>query len=124
MQYVDGKRVRRFEASKQSAVRERLNSTSGGSRDTDENEFAVSPWSSSPSRVVMTVTPVTKFPSASRNRSAAGAVIRLPPEHGSLPRGRGLHFRKACGRVPAHAPSNHVGVLIITETIMGLQIVS
>src|SRR5687768_12027153 len=39
----------------------------GGSRDTDENELAVTAKSSSPTFVVMTVTPVANCPKARRN---------------------------------------------------------
>ncbi len=38
------------------------NSTSGGSSDTDENEFAETPMGSFPSIAVMIVTPVAKWP--------------------------------------------------------------
>ena len=38
------------------------NSTSGGSSDTDVNEFAETPTGSSPSIAVMMVTPVAKCP--------------------------------------------------------------
>ena len=48
------------------------NSTSGGSSDTDVNEFAAMPTGSSPSIAVMTVMPVAKWPSTERNDAASG----------------------------------------------------
>src|SRR5438477_8812967 len=49
------------------------NATSGGSSDTDVNEFAARPTGSPPSgsTAVMTVTPVAKWPSTDRYRAAS-----------------------------------------------------
>src|SRR5688500_6520377 len=44
--------------------------TSGGSSDSDVNEFAVIPYGWSPAWLVMTVTPVAKAPIAERNSFA------------------------------------------------------
>ena len=61
--------------------RSMANSTSGGSRETDVNEFAVNPSGTPPaSRVVTTVTPVTKHPRARRSVAVSG----LPSVSGSL----------------------------------------
>ena len=51
------------------AARATHTSTSGGSSETDENEAAVIPTGSSPSRAVTTVTPLGQRASVSRNRS-------------------------------------------------------
>ena len=86
------------------------------------NEFAVSPCSSSLVRVVMTVTPVRKLPSASRNRSGAGAG------HSSASRIRFFRCARRAAirgrRTRVRTDSGSVGVLIIAETNMTLQIVS
>src|SRR4051794_22724118 len=47
--------------------RRRHTSTSGGSRETEVNEFAVTPYRPAGPPVVTTVTPVAKAPSARRN---------------------------------------------------------
>src|SRR3954453_17751491 len=49
-------------------------STSGGSSETDVNEFAARPTGSSPSIAVMTVMPVAKWPSTERNDAASGPM--------------------------------------------------
>ena len=65
------------------------NSTSGGSSDTAANDWQANPAGPSSSAVVMTVTPVPKWPSTCRNRRGSGsnrageasgaAVIRARP---------------------------------------------
>src|SRR4051812_47231222 len=50
------------------------NSTSGGSSDTDENEFAARPTGSPSLIAVMMVTPVAKCPSTARKAEASGAM--------------------------------------------------
>src|SRR4051794_3949605 len=47
-------------------------STSGGSSDTDVNEFAAIPTGSPSSTAVITVTPVAKCPSTARNWASSG----------------------------------------------------
>ena len=62
------------------------NATSGGSSDTDVNEFAARPTGSPPSgsTAVMTVTPVAKWPSTDRYRAASTVGYSVS---GSGPRG-------------------------------------
>ncbi len=47
---------------------------SGGCSDTDMNALAVMPWICSPTRVVMTVTPVANMPSVRRNSAASSCA--------------------------------------------------
>ena len=61
------------------AARATHTSTSGGSSETDENEAAVIPTGSSPSRAVTTVTPLGQRASVSRNRRSGDALqLELP----------------------------------------------
>ena len=53
------------------------NSTSGGSSDTDVNEFAAMPTGSSSSIAVMTVMPVAKWPRTDRNDAPSGVRISV-----------------------------------------------
>src|SRR5262245_43107804 len=53
-------------------VRATQNSTSGGSSDTDVNEFAATPAGSPSESAVMMVTPVANWPSVRRNASWSG----------------------------------------------------
>ena len=52
-------------------------STSGGSSDTDMNALAVMPWTCSPTRVVMIVTPVANIPSVLRSADARVVALDL-----------------------------------------------
>ena len=53
------------------------NKTKGGSRETEEKEFAVRPWGMPDwSRVVTTVTPVAKFPKTLRNSLELNAITQ------------------------------------------------
>src|SRR3954470_9225476 len=52
--------------------RDGLNDTSGGSSETDANEFTISPAGSPPGAAVTNATPVAKRPSPSRNSRASG----------------------------------------------------
>src|SRR5262249_31573412 len=97
------------------AVRRRLQSTRGGSRETAAKELAVRPRSSpSGVRVVTTTTPVAKRPSARRKESPSGAS---PSSEGvsstlGLVRSPSLIFcRHALIRASAHAnfPSIYAG---------------
>src|SRR5215475_12506101 len=53
---------------------EAQNSTSGGSSDTEVNEFAETPMGSLPSIAVMMVTPVAKCPSTVRKDGSSGGM--------------------------------------------------
>ena len=62
------------------------NSTSGGSSDTAANDWQANPAGPSSSAVVMTVTPVQKWPSTCRNRRGSGSNLGRDVWRGGISR--------------------------------------
>ena len=85
-------------------------STSGGSSETEVNEFAVNPCGAPPApRVVTTVTPVTKQPSACRNaavfESRADSISTSLTSDALVPRiDREAAPTRGCGRESVMLP--------------------
>src|SRR5215469_10953379 len=79
------------------------NSTSGGSSDRAANDWQAKPAGPSSSRVVMTVTPVQKWPSTCRNRPCSSGTE--PPCSTSIWQGKTVAPQADSGGLPGHPGS-------------------
>jgi hypothetical protein len=102
-EHVDRVHCRVFEDGTLGRWPDRLQTISGGVRDTELKELTVRPMGSPPgARAVITVTPVGNMPSVSRKARTAGSFLgtvmmeSVGPRHRGGPKAcRGPHYRRA-----------------------------